>query len=163
MHRPTANTAFTRNGSFTDPGTADTWTATVDYATARPDRAVLNPNKTFSLQQDLHRQWHVHRRRGREGQGQRHRYRHVHVTVTGGTQQQTTYLSDLTPTGTPINGWGPYEKDHSNGEANPNDGGPIKIAGVTYGQGSGHPRCLGAALQPQPAVQPLPGERRCGR
>jgi hypothetical protein len=48
-----------------------------------------------------------------------------------------TYLSDLTPIGTPINGWGPYERDHSNGEANANDGRTITLNGVTYSKGLG--------------------------
>jgi hypothetical protein len=49
----------------------------------------------------------------------------------------TTYLSDLTPIGTPINGWGPYERDHSNGEANANDGHTLTLNGVTYTKGLG--------------------------
>jgi hypothetical protein len=49
----------------------------------------------------------------------------------------TTYLSDLTPIGTPTNGWGPYERDHSNGEANANDGRTITLNGVTYSKGLG--------------------------
>jgi hypothetical protein len=48
----------------------------------------------------------------------------------------TTYLSNLNPT-LATNGWGPYEKDHSNGEANANDGGPIRLNGVTYAKGLG--------------------------
>jgi hypothetical protein len=50
------------------------------------------------------------------------------------------YLSDLTPTGTPINGYGPYEKDRSPGEDAANDGLPIKIGRITYAKGLGvHP------------------------
>ncbi len=41
---------FTRMGSFTDPGTADTWTATVDYDDGTgPQLLAVNPDKTFSL------------------------------------------------------------------------------------------------------------------
>ncbi|MQA24469.1 MAG: hypothetical protein GEU94_03145 [Micromonosporaceae bacterium] len=35
------------------------------------------------------------------------------------------------------NGWGPVERDSSNGEADPGDGNPIKIAGVGYDKGLG--------------------------
>ncbi len=47
------------------------------------------------------------------------------------------YLSDLTPTGTPINGWGPYEKDKSNGELAAGDGKTLTLAGVTFAKGLG--------------------------
>lgn len=47
-----------------------------------------------------------------------------------------TYLSNLEPCSA-TNGWGPYEKDKSNGEYNPNDGNPITINGVTYAKGLG--------------------------
>ncbi|HEY3005665.1 MAG TPA: NPCBM/NEW2 domain-containing protein [Kribbellaceae bacterium] len=35
------------------------------------------------------------------------------------------------------NGWGPVERDHSNGENAPGDGGPITLDGVTYAKGLG--------------------------
>ena len=42
--------AFTRAGSFSDPGTADSWTATVTYGDGTGDQPVtLNPDKTFTL------------------------------------------------------------------------------------------------------------------
>jgi hypothetical protein len=50
---------------------------------------------------------------------------------------QIVYLSDLTPTGTPINGWGPYERDRSNGGQASGDGGPIRLRGTTYQKGLG--------------------------
>jgi VCBS repeat-containing protein len=41
---------FTRTGSFTDPGSMDTWTATVNYGDGSGTQALtLNPDKTFSL------------------------------------------------------------------------------------------------------------------
>jgi hypothetical protein len=41
---------FGQTGSFTDPGTADTWTATVDYGDGSGSTPLaLNPDKTFSL------------------------------------------------------------------------------------------------------------------
>ena len=41
---------FTSSGSFADPGTDDTWTATVDYGDGSGVQAlVLNPDKTFVL------------------------------------------------------------------------------------------------------------------
>jgi autotransporter-associated beta strand protein len=47
------------------------------------------------------------------------------------------YLSDLTPVGTPINGWGPIEFDQSNGEQAAGDGKPITLNGVVYDKGLG--------------------------
>ncbi|MCA9240230.1 MAG: NPCBM/NEW2 domain-containing protein, partial [Planctomycetales bacterium] len=47
------------------------------------------------------------------------------------------YLSDLIPSETPINGWGPIELDASNGEQQLGDGGPITLNGVTYAKGLG--------------------------
>jgi hypothetical protein len=42
--------AFTSNGSFTDPGTLDTWTATVNYGDGSGVQILtLNPDKTFAL------------------------------------------------------------------------------------------------------------------
>ncbi|NEE33675.1 hypothetical protein G3M53_50555, partial [Streptomyces sp. SID7982] len=35
------------------------------------------------------------------------------------------------------NGWGPVERDRSNGEAGAGDGGPLKIGGVAYDKGLG--------------------------
>lgn len=46
------------------------------------------------------------------------------------------YLSDL-PFVDTRNGWGPVERDTSNGENNGGDGGPIRIDGVTYKKGLG--------------------------
>ena len=54
-------------------------------------------------------------------------------TTLGGT---TKYLSDLTWTSM-TNGWGPVEKDTSNGENAAGDGHPISIRGVTYTKGLG--------------------------
>ncbi|MCO6006934.1 NPCBM/NEW2 domain-containing protein [Actinoallomurus purpureus] len=48
----------------------------------------------------------------------------------------TTYLSDL-PWVRSTNGWGPVEKDMSNGEAGAGDGHPITINGVVYKKGLG--------------------------
>ncbi len=47
------------------------------------------------------------------------------------------YLSDLTPTGSPINGWGPIELDTSNGENVLGDGNPITLNGIVYDKGLG--------------------------
>ena len=40
------------------------------------------------------------------------------------------------------NGWGPVEKDRSNGEQPAGDGLPLTLAGVVYPEGPGHPRRL---------------------
>ena len=45
-------------------------------------------------------------------------------------------LSDLTPTSA-TNGWGPYEKNMSNGEAGAGDGRTITLNGTTYAKGLG--------------------------
>jgi hypothetical protein len=46
------------------------------------------------------------------------------------------YLSDLDPTFA-TNGYGPYERDHSNGEQGANDGHTITLNSVTYAKGLG--------------------------
>ncbi|MBC8106261.1 MAG: PQQ-dependent sugar dehydrogenase, partial [Anaerolineae bacterium] len=48
-----------------------------------------------------------------------------------------TYVSDLNPTGTPTNGWGPFERDMSNGNNNAFDGRTLSLNGVLYGKGLG--------------------------
>jgi VCBS repeat-containing protein len=46
----TKGNAFSRTGSFTDPGTQDTWTATVDYGDGSGAQPLaLNADKTFAL------------------------------------------------------------------------------------------------------------------
>ena len=52
-------------------------------------------------------------------------------------QSKVTYLSDLTPAGNPINGYGPYEKDKSNGENAAGDGDPLQMGRVPYAKGLG--------------------------
>src|SRR5262249_27794802 len=47
-----------------------------------------------------------------------------------------TYLSDLVPASA-VNGWGPYERDKSNGENAANDGRTLTLNGVTYAKGLG--------------------------
>ena len=54
-------------------------------------------------------------------------------SATGAT---TSYLSDLAYT-VSANGWGPVEKDRSNGENLAGDGRPITLAGVVYAKGLG--------------------------
>jgi NPCBM/NEW2 domain/Family of unknown function (DUF6298) len=48
----------------------------------------------------------------------------------------TTFLSDLTWVSA-TNGWGPVEKNRSNGETAAGDGRPIRIRGTTYAKGLG--------------------------
>ena len=55
----------------------------------------------------------------------------------GPCQPIVVYLSDLPTTGTPSNGWGPFERDMSNGEQPAGDGVPLKIEGTTYAKGLG--------------------------
>lgn len=48
-----------------------------------------------------------------------------------------TQISTLTPVGTPVNGFGPIEKDTSNGESAAGDGRTISIGGIPYAKGLG--------------------------
>jgi glucose/arabinose dehydrogenase len=48
----------------------------------------------------------------------------------------TTYVSDLTPTSS-TNGWGPVERDRSNGELAAGDGGVLTLNGATFAKGLG--------------------------
>ena len=70
-----------------------------------------------------------------------------YVDLTGGTIRRITwdalnppsrssYLSDLSWS-TSTNGWGPVERDTSNGEEPPLDGVPLSIGGATYAKGLG--------------------------
>jgi hypothetical protein len=61
-------------------------------------------------------------------------FRAAFAPTSGAT---TTYLSDLSPSVTAVNGWGPVERDQSVGEAGVGDGGPLRINGVTYTKGLG--------------------------
>jgi alpha-galactosidase len=65
----------------------------------------------------------------------------AHATVVyritpSGTAGGTTYISDMTWQAS-TNGWGPAERDRSNGEQGAADGHTITIAGVTYAKGVG--------------------------
>jgi glucose/arabinose dehydrogenase len=58
------------------------------------------------------------------------------ATYTGCPAPVTKYASDLTWTSA-ANGWGPVEKDMSNGEQAAGDGHPLTLRGVTYAKGLG--------------------------
>jgi alpha-galactosidase len=60
----------------------------------------------------------------------------LEVVVPPPAPQGTRYLSDL-PWLTADNGWGPVERDTSNGERAAGDGRPITIGGVVYAKGLG--------------------------
>jgi len=64
-------------------------------------------------------------------------YTNTATATTTGTAVVTTYLSDLAFVGTPINQWGPVERDKSNGENGAGDGKAITLKGVTYAKGLG--------------------------
>jgi glucose/arabinose dehydrogenase len=55
---------------------------------------------------------------------------------TASQAPSATYLSDLTWTSM-TNGWGPVEKDESNGETAAGDGNPLRLNGTTYPKGLG--------------------------
>ena len=50
---------------------------------------------------------------------------------------ETVYLSNIAPVGTPINGWGPVERDMSTGGTGEGDGGVLLLNGVSYEKGLG--------------------------
>jgi alpha-galactosidase len=58
------------------------------------------------------------------------------VTPSGPSGPATTYISDM-PWTASTNGWGPAERDRSNGEQAAGDGHTLTIAGVTYAKGVG--------------------------
>jgi len=58
------------------------------------------------------------------------------ILRNGGGASGGGYLSDI-PWTSMINGWGPAERDHSNGELGANDGHQISLGGVTYPKGLG--------------------------
>ncbi len=49
----------------------------------------------------------------------------------------TRFLSDLCARSGESNGWGPIERDRSNGEQAPLDGGPLRVGGTLFGKGLG--------------------------
>ncbi|TFI26176.1 glycoside hydrolase family 97 catalytic domain-containing protein [Streptomyces sp. 4R-3d] len=51
-------------------------------------------------------------------------------------REGTVYVSSL-PFTAESNGWGPVERDRSNGENGPADGGPLRLGGTTYDKGLG--------------------------
>ena len=55
------------------------------------------------------------------------------MTVAGSVR----YLSDLPFVGTPVNGWGPIERDRSNGEEGPADGQPLQVGSEMFAKGLG--------------------------
>ncbi|MCB1015677.1 MAG: NPCBM/NEW2 domain-containing protein [Acidimicrobiales bacterium] len=70
-----------------------------------------------------------------------------YVDLGGGTVRRITWSDHPPPTGSSYlsdlawsamtNGWGPVERDTSNGEAAPFDGHPLTIGGTTYAKGLG--------------------------
>jgi alpha-galactosidase len=121
----------------------DGWTLRADGATSRP---LLPGGKTFTTP------WTV----GVPADAQPGSYpvtgtvsyrslvggRTVSVPLTGSVTVKvpppsgTSYLSDL-PWTSSANGWGPVERDRSNGETGANDGGPLTLGGTVYAKGLG--------------------------
>jgi alpha-galactosidase len=60
----------------------------------------------------------------------------VALRVTPGTQAGPTFVSDMTWQAS-TNGWGPAERDRSNGEQAAGDGRTLQIGTTTYGKGIG--------------------------
>lgn len=70
----------------------------------------------------------------------------IRLTVTDAMGQTATavrdvymkkQITDFTPVGTPANGWGPIERDRSNGEQAAGDGNVLTLGGVPYPRGLG--------------------------
>lgn len=70
----------------------------------------------------------------------------IRLTVTDAMGQTATafrdvymkkQITDFVPVGTPVNGFGPIEKDRSNGESAAGDGKTITLGGVPYPRGLG--------------------------
>ncbi|GBF06812.1 glycosyl hydrolase family protein [Deinococcus aerius] len=59
------------------------------------------------------------------------------VTCTAPAPSGEKFLADLTPSAAPTNGYGPYEKNMSNGQRAAGDGNPITIGGTAYPKGLG--------------------------
>jgi hypothetical protein len=59
------------------------------------------------------------------------------VALAFGPCDYAVYVSDLQTVGTPVNGFGPFERDTSNGESVAGDGLPITINGLVYAKGLG--------------------------
>ncbi|HEX6340550.1 glycoside hydrolase family 97 catalytic domain-containing protein [Umezawaea sp.] len=60
----------------------------------------------------------------------------VRVFVPPAVPGGTSFVSDL-PFTTETNGWGPAERDRSNGESSGGDGAPLRVGGTTYAKGIG--------------------------
>lgn len=70
------------------------------------------------------------------GQDRVHVERAVRVFVPPPAPTGTPYVSDL-PFMSQSNGWGPVERDQSNGETDGGDGNPLTIGGVVHAKGIG--------------------------
>ncbi|MFN7928587.1 MAG: NPCBM/NEW2 domain-containing protein [Blastocatellia bacterium] len=150
---PIATITAPANGRIARPGETITYTGTA----TDPDETL--PASAMSWQLLLHHDTHVHPYVGATGAGgsfvvENHSagtfYYEIILTVTdsrGATDTKsvsvyvdngasTTFVSDLTPTAA-VNGWGPMEKDRSNGEQGATDGRTITLNGVTYTKGLG--------------------------
>jgi len=106
------------------------------YGTTTPLQATLITTHQVSLTSLTPGTLYHYRVRSRDAESE--------LTVSGDTTFTTTtsggssvqYLSDLTWTSM-TNGWGPAEKDRSNGETGATDGNPITLNGVVYAKGLG--------------------------
>ncbi|MEO5733102.1 MAG: NPCBM/NEW2 domain-containing protein, partial [Rubrivivax sp.] len=78
--------------------------------------------------------------------GEANMWLRITLTVSDSSGATNTVTRDIYPRqqvssfpliGTPVNGWGPYEVDRSNGEQGAADGLPMSIGGVPYRRGLG--------------------------
>jgi NPCBM/NEW2 domain len=73
-------------------------------------------------------------------------YTYATATATKPTLRVTTYLSDRLWTSM-VNGWGPVERDRSNGEDGAGDGRTLTLNGVTFAKGLGAHSASGSASE----------------
>ncbi len=119
----------------------DGWTADGDGTTAAelPAGEALSGDWTVRVPSDVRPGGHdltvraEYRAPDRPGSGVLRVERPVRVFVP---EPGVTYVSDL-PFTSERNGWGPVERDMSNGERDPADGGPLTLAGTVYDKGLG--------------------------
>ncbi|MGY1525910.1 NPCBM/NEW2 domain-containing protein [Streptomyces sp. MN3] len=119
----------------------DGWTADGDGATASelPAGEALSGDWTVRVPSDVRPGGYdltvraEYRAPDRPGSGVLRVERPVRVFVP---EPGVTYVSDL-PFTSERNGWGPVERNMSNGERDPADGGPLTLAGTVYDKGLG--------------------------
>src|SRR5207342_1937969 len=125
--------AFSSAGSSDPDGSISAYSWDLNGDGTYGDSTAANPSSQYATAGT-----YTVRLRVTDNQGAQATSSPLTITATGGGGGgSTTYVSDLTPTGTPVNGWGPWEKDRSNGEQAAGDGHVLTLNGTTYQKGLG--------------------------